>query len=102
MMFTGPPSAKSQSDGGKLKLIAVGGKTRHPLMPDVPTVEEAGVPGYELNGWFGILAPAKTPKAVLDRLTQEVRTAVADPRFSGNMTKQGFEIAAAARTRCSR
>ncbi len=92
IMFTGPPSAKSLSDGGQLKLIAVGGKQRHPLMPDVPTVEEAGVPGYELIGWFGILAPAKTPKPVLDRLATEVRTAVADPRFSGTMTKQGLEV----------
>jgi tripartite-type tricarboxylate transporter receptor subunit TctC len=61
-------------------------------MSEVPTVEEAGVPGFELIGWFGILAPAKTPKPVLDRLTQEVRKAVADPRFRDTMTKQGLEV----------
>lgn len=92
VMFTGPPSAKAMSEGGKLKLLGVGGKQRLALMPDVPTVDESGVPGYELIGWFGILAPAKTPKPLLDRLTQEVRKAVTDPRFSDKMTAQGLEV----------
>ena len=82
IMITGPPSAKAMSEGGKLKLLAVTGKRRMALMPDVPTVDESGVPGYELTGWFGILAPAKTPKPVLDRLTSEVRKATADQRFA--------------------
>jgi tripartite-type tricarboxylate transporter receptor subunit TctC len=92
VMFTGPPSAKAMSEGGKLKLLAVGSKQRLALMPDVPTVDEAGVPGYELVGWFGILAPAKTPKPLLDRLTAEVRKAVADRRFSDKMTAQGLDV----------
>lgn len=92
VMFTGPPSAKAMSEGGKLKLLGVGGKKRLTLMPDVPTVDESGVPGYELVGWFGILAPAKTPKPLLDRLTQEVRKAVSDARFSDKMTAQGLEV----------
>ena len=58
-------------------------------MPDVPTVEESGVPGYELGGWFGLLAPAKTPKPVVDRLSREVRKAVADPRSTSRMTDAG-------------
>ena len=49
IMITGPPSAKAMSDGGKLKLLAVTGKQRHPLMPDVPTINESGVPGYEVT-----------------------------------------------------
>jgi tripartite-type tricarboxylate transporter receptor subunit TctC len=92
IMFTGPPSAKAMSEGGKLKLLAVGGKQRLALMPEVPTVDESGVPGYELVGWFGILAPAKTPKPLLDRLTREVRQAVTDRRFSDKMTAQGLEV----------
>src|SRR5262249_54615420 len=64
VMFTGPPSAKAMSEGGKLKLLAVAAPRRLALMPDVPTMAEAGVPGYELNGWFGLLAPAKTPQPV--------------------------------------
>jgi len=92
IMFTGPPSAKAMSEGGKLKLLAVGGKERLALMPEVPTVDESGVPGYELVGWFGILAPAKTPALLLDRLTKEVRQAVADRRFSDKMAAQGLEV----------
>ena len=92
VMFTGPPSAKAMSEGGKLKLLAVGGKQRLALMPEVPTVDESGVPGYELVGWFGILAPAKTPAPLLDRLTKEVRQAVADRRFNDKMAAQGLEV----------
>jgi hypothetical protein len=92
IMFTGPPSAKAMAAGGKLKILGVGGKERLGLMPDVPTLDEAGVPGYELTGWFGMLAPAKTPQPVLDRLTQEVRKAVRDARFSEPITAQGLDI----------
>ena len=62
--------------GGKLKILGVGGKERLRLMPDIPTLDEAGVPGYELTGKFGMVAPARTPQLVLERLTQEVRQAV--------------------------
>lgn len=92
IMFTGTPSAKAMSEGGKLKLLAVTGKRRSALMPDVPTVDESGVPGFELTGWFGILAPAQTPQTVLERLTGEVRKAVADPRFRERMAVQGLEV----------
>ncbi len=92
IMITGPPSAKAMSEGGKLKLVAVTGAERHPLMPDVPTIAELGVPGYDVTGWFGILAPANTPKPVLRRLTEDVRKAVADSRFRDRMTKVGLEV----------
>jgi tripartite-type tricarboxylate transporter receptor subunit TctC len=92
IMITGPPSAKAMSEGGKLKLIAVTGKQRHPLMPDVPTIDESGVPGYSVTGWFGILAPARTPQAVLDRLSKEVQAAVADQRFRNTMTNVGLDV----------
>jgi tripartite-type tricarboxylate transporter receptor subunit TctC len=92
IMITGPPSAKAMSEGGKLKLLAVTGKRRHPLMLDVPTIDESGVPGYDVTGWFGILAPAKTSKPVLDRLTDDVRKAVTDLRFRDRMTTQGLDV----------
>jgi tripartite-type tricarboxylate transporter receptor subunit TctC len=92
IMFTGPPSAKAMSADDKLKILAVGSKQRLGWMPDVPTVDEAGVPGYELTGWFGMVAPAKTPAPVLGRLTQEVRKAVADARFNERITVQGLEV----------
>ena len=93
MMLTGPPSAKAMSQGGKLKMLAVASPARMDLMPDVPTMSEAGVPGYEMGSWFGLLAPAKTPKAVVDRLSQEVHKAVADPKFVERMAIQGLEAA---------
>ena len=92
VMFTGPPSAKSMSEGGKLKLLAVASKQRMPLMPDVPTMNESGVPGYEMGSWFGLLAPAKTPKAIVDRIAQETNKAVNDPRFGDRMKAQGLQV----------
>jgi tripartite-type tricarboxylate transporter receptor subunit TctC len=92
IMITGPPSAKGMSEGGKLKLLAVTGRRRIALLPEVPTIDESGVPGYDVTGWFGILAPAKTPTSVLARLTEEVRQAVADARFRDRMTAQGLEV----------
>jgi tripartite-type tricarboxylate transporter receptor subunit TctC len=92
VMFTGPPSAKSMSEGGKLKLLAVASPQRMPLMPEVPTVAESGVPGYEMGSWFGLLAPSRTPKPIVDRLSQEVNKAVNNPRFSDKMKAQGLQI----------
>jgi tripartite-type tricarboxylate transporter receptor subunit TctC len=92
MMFTGPPAARSMSEGGKLKLLAVAAPQRISLMPDVPTVSEAGVPGYELASWFGLLAPAKTSKPIVDRLSKEINTAVHDPKFGDRMKAQGLQL----------
>jgi tripartite-type tricarboxylate transporter receptor subunit TctC len=92
VMITGPPSAKAMSEGGKLKLLAVTGKQRHPLMPDVPTVDESGVPGYDVTGWFGILAPSRTPKTALDRLTTEVHKAASSQQFRDKMTNVGLDV----------
>jgi tripartite-type tricarboxylate transporter receptor subunit TctC len=92
IMITGPPSAKAMSEGGKLKLLAVTGNKRHPLMPEVPTMAESGVPGYDVTGWFGVLAPAHTPKLIVGRLAEEVRKAVADSRFHDRMTQVGLEV----------
>jgi tripartite-type tricarboxylate transporter receptor subunit TctC len=92
LMFTGPPSAKSMSEGGKLRLLAVASQQRMPSMPEVPTVSESGVPGYEMGSWFGLLAPAKTPQPIIERLSAEVSKAVHDPRFNGRMTAQGLQV----------
>lgn len=62
------PSAKSMIDSGKLKVLAVTTKKRSPLFPDVPTMAEAGVPGYDLMNWYGLVAPAGTPAEVIERL----------------------------------
>lgn len=91
MMLTGPPSAKAMSEGGKLKILAAASPKRLALMPDVPTMSEAGVPGYEMGSWFGLLAPAATPRPIVDRLSQEVRKAAADPKFAERMATQGMQ-----------
>lgn len=92
LMLTGPPSAKAMSEDGKLRLLAVASPQRMPSMPNVPTVSESGVPGYEMGGWFGLLAPAKTPQPIIERLSAEARKAVQDPRFSERMTAQGLQV----------
>jgi tripartite-type tricarboxylate transporter receptor subunit TctC len=92
VMFTGPPSAMALAAGGRGKLLAVASPRRSSLMPQVPTVQEAGVPGYELSGWFGLLAPAKTPQTIVDRLSGEVAKAVADPRLKDRLTEQGLDV----------
>src|SRR6266853_573939 len=92
LMFTGPPSAKSMSEGGKLKVLAVASAERIALLPDVPTVAEAGVPGYTMAGWFGLLAPAKTSTSIVERLSAETRTAVNNQVFKDRMKSVGLEV----------
>jgi tripartite-type tricarboxylate transporter receptor subunit TctC len=72
---------------GKLKALGVSSAKRVPAMPDVPTIAEAGVPGYEVSNWWGILAPAGTPPPVLDRLYKEI-TALLDSAD----TRKRFEL----------
>jgi tripartite-type tricarboxylate transporter receptor subunit TctC len=76
----------------KAKLLAVASPRRSGLMPQVPTLDEAGVPGYELAGWFGLLAPAKTPHRIIERLSSEVHKALADPKLKDRLTEQGLDV----------
>ena len=92
LMLTGPPSAKSMSEGGKLKVLAVASPERMALLPDVPTVAEAGVPGYSMASWFGLLVPAKTSKSIVERLSAEAKTAVNSRIFKDRMKSVGLEI----------
>jgi tripartite-type tricarboxylate transporter receptor subunit TctC len=92
VMFTGPPSAMALAAGRKVKMLAVASPQRSRLIPQVPTVQESGVGGYELAGWFGLLAPAKTPPSVVNRLTNEVKKAVADPKLKDRLTEQGLDV----------
>jgi tripartite-type tricarboxylate transporter receptor subunit TctC len=92
LMFTGPPSAKSMSEGGQLKVLAVASPERIALMPDVPTVAEAGVPGYTMASWFGLLAPAKTSTIIVERLSAETKAAVNSQAFKDRMKSVGLEV----------
>ena len=95
MVLIGQSSAKAQADSGKLRILAIASPSRSPLMPEVPTMEEAGVPGYEVSSWFGLLAPAKTPRPIVERLASEVKKASADPQFIATLAPQGMQIIAA-------
>jgi tripartite-type tricarboxylate transporter receptor subunit TctC len=81
VMFDNLPSAMALIKSGKLKAIAVTGNKRSAVLPDVPTMAEAGVSGMELDAmsWYGVFAPAKTPAAIVSRLQKEVHAAVRDP-----------------------
>ena len=87
------PSAISNVKAGKMKALAVTSKHRIAAAPDVPTFEEAGLPGYEAVGWFGSVAPAGTPKAIIDRLNAETRAALALPEVRDRVIAAGTEPA---------
>jgi tripartite-type tricarboxylate transporter receptor subunit TctC len=72
MMFDNMPAVLPQVQGGSVRAIAVAGAQRASALPDVPTVAEQGVPGFEAFAWFGMVAPAKTPVPVLETLQREV------------------------------
>ena len=78
---------------GKLKPIATGGSARAATLPDLPTIAEAGVPGYEVVGWNGILAPANTPRPIIDKLNTAILAALKTPEMEKLLSEQGIEPA---------
>jgi tripartite-type tricarboxylate transporter receptor subunit TctC len=89
--LTGVSSAKALVEGGKLKALATGSQ-RSPLMPDVPSMSEAGVPGYDVSSWFAMLGPPQMPRNIVDRLSAELKKMANDPRFVAALTPQGMQI----------
>ena len=89
MMFDNLPSSAPQIKAGKLRPLAVTTKERSPMLPDVPTMAEAGVPGFESYSWFGILAPAGTPEAIVNKLQGEIAKALADPAMRERFAEVG-------------
>jgi tripartite-type tricarboxylate transporter receptor subunit TctC len=92
MGFDQPGTAIGHLKGGKLRAIAVTSKTRSPQLPDVPTVEEAGLPGYVVDSWFGVFAPRATPKAIVDRLGAEIARASQAPEVREKLVGAGFVV----------
>lgn len=89
-VFDGLPAVLSQVKAGKLRLIAVTSPTRSPAAPDVPTFDQAGVPGYQATSWFGISAPAGLPPALVDRLGTDIRAVIKQPDMSARLIELGF------------
>ncbi|HUQ24370.1 MAG TPA: tripartite tricarboxylate transporter substrate binding protein [Burkholderiales bacterium] len=89
MMFDAISTIVSHVRGGKLNGLATTGKTRSAVASDIPTVAEAGVPGYEATIWLGLMAPAATPRPILDRLSAEVNKAINAAEIKENWSKQG-------------
>lgn len=92
VFMTTPPSVMQHVQAGKLKAYAVTGKTRHPGLPNVPTTAEAGLAGFEVEAWVALFAPAGTPPAVVQQLTDKVKAALATPEAKAAAERSGIEI----------
>jgi tripartite-type tricarboxylate transporter receptor subunit TctC len=84
------PHAKA----GRVRTLGVTSTRRLPVIPDVPTIAEAGLPGFDVNGGYGLLAPAKTPKSVVDKLNAEIVRILRLPEIRNQIETLGFEIVA--------
>lgn len=91
LMFDNLPTALPHIKTGKLRALAVTSTARSPSLPDVPTMEQAGVKGFEAGSWFGILAPAKTPPEVVNTLDREIQAALARPETRKALIDRGFQ-----------
>ena len=92
IMFDNMPSAIQHVRSGKLRALAVTTAKRSPELPNVPTIAEAGVPGYEATSWFGLFAPAGTPAAVVTRLNTAIVKILASADVKKKITEQGGEV----------
>jgi tripartite-type tricarboxylate transporter receptor subunit TctC len=91
MMFDNMPAIRPQVLGGTIRAIAIAGTSRSPLFPDLPTMVEAGVPGFEASSWFGLVAPAKTPPDVMETLILSVTKVLQDPETAKKFADVGAE-----------
>ena len=102
LMFDNLPSSLALIKAGKLKALAVTSLTRAAALPDVPTVAESGLPGFEASSWFGLLAPAGTPQPIVVTLNARCREVAGYPRGQGEAAGPGRQSRPAARRRTSR
>jgi tripartite-type tricarboxylate transporter receptor subunit TctC len=89
--FDNLTSTMAQIKGGRLRAIAVTGRTRSPMLPDLPTIAESGLPGYEVTSWNAVFAPAGTPKEIIDRLNHELNAILQSPETRKYFAEQGGE-----------
>jgi len=89
MYFAPIPSAQELSASGKVRVIAINSAVRAPQLPDIPTIAEAGLPGYQYDSWFGVLAPAGTPKAIRDKVSKDIAAVLQMPDVAARLKAQG-------------
>ena len=93
LIFATAASSIGHIKSGKVRALAVTTAKRSALVPDLPTIAEAGLPGYEANNWNGFFVPAKTPRAIVNRLNKEISTALNAPDIKEFLFKQGLDAA---------
>lgn len=92
VFITTPPSVMQHVQSGKLKALAIAGKTRHPMLPAVPTTAEAGLPDFTLEAWVGLFAPTGTPPALVNQISNGVKQALDTPEAKKQAAAQGVEL----------
>ncbi len=90
-LFTATGASIPHIKSGRIRPIAITSAKRVAVLPDVPTVAESGLPGYEVDGWYGMMAPGKTPKAVIDKIYADVLEVLKIPEVAGQIQATGFE-----------
>jgi tripartite-type tricarboxylate transporter receptor subunit TctC len=91
MNFSGVPALVPHIQSGRLRAIAIGSRKRFPAIPEIPTFDESGVKGYEATTWFGLMAPAKTPKEIISRWNTEVDKILKNPELRERFINDGLE-----------
>ena len=89
MYFAPVPDTRELTEAGKVRPIAVNSATRVPQLPDIPTVAESGLPGYKYDAWFGIMAPAATPRPIVEKINRDIAAILAAPELVERLAKQG-------------
>jgi tripartite-type tricarboxylate transporter receptor subunit TctC len=89
IMFSSLVQTTPFIQSGQLRALGTGGSARNPVLPDVPTIREAGVPGYEANNWWGIMAPAGTPAPIVERLYKDIQEVLKSPELTAAFDREG-------------
>ena len=93
LTFAAPSSAQPHVSAGRLRMLAVSSAKRAAIAPDVPTIAETGLPGFEVTQWYGMVAPARTPSQIVNRLNHEVASAIRMPEVREKLVNSGVESA---------
>ncbi|MGE5525908.1 MAG: Bug family tripartite tricarboxylate transporter substrate binding protein [Rhodospirillaceae bacterium] len=92
LLFTATGASVPHIRSGRIRAIAVSSAKRVSVLPDVPSVAESGLPGYDVDGWYGIMAPAGTPKAIIDKIYRDVLAIIKTPEVAQQIQTAGFEV----------